>query len=418
MILCMMRIPPAADGHGGSQRAWALVKALASIAPVHFVLLSRRCDVDARTVSLEPLKAIAETITSIDVPEWQPLERTALDWLSPRAADWANLLKSRCQEAPRLSAGALLDIAGQLPVRSAKVLFAGRVPTATIADQLIRQGLLQVDAKAVDLDDIMSRFRLRQVRTESARMGRHWTFLHKLDARLIEQAERRVCLNWDAVSVCSDDDVAALRVAYPRARVMKVPNVIDRSLLPPRAPDGVTRVLFVGNLGFAANVSGLETFVAQAWPRIRARRPDARLVIVGMNPMNVVQRIAEAEDVELHANVPDLEPYYRDSDMVIAPILFGGGTRIKILEAMAYGRPVVATSVGAEGLAITPGVHALVADRMEDFAAAVVRLAEEPQTREGLVAKASRLQRESYGPEELARAVREMVRMPASTLAA
>ena len=413
MILCVMRIPPALEGHGGSQRAWRLLHALSELAPVHFVLISRKADKDAANVSLEPVRRIAETVTSIDIPEWQPAKRNWFGRVSRVHTGWVDLLGMHSHEAPVISARGLRRIAEQLPVRSAETVFAGRLPSAFIIDALIRRGLFHAERKLVDFDDIMSNFRRRQLTSPRGLKGKQTRLLAHIDVALIRRAERAIATTWDAVSVCTDEDVAALRATYPAARVVKVPNVIERPALPPRPPGADIRLLFVGNLEFTPNVHGLQVFVDEAWPLIREGCPHVRLDVVGMFPDDRVRQICALDGISLHPNVPSLEPYYARCDVVIAPILFGGGTRIKILEAMAYGRPVVATRLGAEGLHMEPNRHAILVDTMQEFAAGVLRLCRDPELRERMVQDARALQQSRFGYPALANAVHEMVSGPA-----
>ncbi|WP_420143843.1 glycosyltransferase family 4 protein [Sphingobium sp.] len=224
---------------------------------------------------------------------------------------------------------------------------------------------------------------------------------------MILRKEREIAERWDGIAICSDDDKALLTAKFPDAAIWKVPNVVDKPLLPQRSGAGYN-ILFVGNLSFGPNSHGLATFLAQAWPTVRDALPGARLKVVGMNPSADLHAKLRAADAELHANVPSVTPYYADCDIVIAPIFFGSGTRIKILEAMAFGRPVLSTSLGAEGLGVQDGVHAAIADSMPDFATALIDLADNPEKRTALAEAGRCLQQEYFGPMSMIRAVNNM----------
>ena len=408
MILCVMRIPPALDGHGGSQRAWRLVEALRRHGRVHFVLVCRKTDKDAASVSLAPLEPHVESVTTIDIPEWQATTRAQLRL--PRInTQWADLARFRCHEAPAISAGGLARIAAQLPARDFDLVFAGRLPSAVIAQSLIDRGQLRTRAKVVDFDDIMSRFRDRQRRFDGGSLGHQGRLIARIDTVLIRRAERRIATSWGGVSVCTDEDVQELRESYPAAHVVKAPNVIDRPALPPRAEDGTVRLLFVGNLSFFPNIQGLRVFVEEAWPLIRRAVPRASLSVVGLHPGPEVRQLLQQHGLALNADVPSVAPYYAESDIVLAPILFGSGTRIKILEAMAYNRPVVSTALGAEGLDLVSGRHLLIADAMAEFGAAVVRLAQDRGLRLGLAQAARDFVAREYGVPALETAVDALI---------
>lgn len=407
MILFVTRIPPKADGHGGSQRAMHMLRSLLLLGPVDLLYLYRDGDADAGGDALAQARPLVGACVAMELPEWASPHRRwpGLSW---RSGLLAEIVLRYCAESPRLSARTLRAIAAALPRRRYEVVFAGRLPCATAADALLAAGLIDAGRKVVDLDDIMSRFRERQLATEGPVHGRLWHLAQRIDIRRIRRRERDVLLGWQGVSVCTEEDVALLQARVPEAHVHRVPNVVDRPLLAPGA-GAALRVLFVGSLAFNANLVGLRAFVEGAWGRIKHAVPGARLTVVGMLPSAEVAAELRAAGADLHADVLSVEPYYRDCDIVIAPILFGGGTRIKILEAMAYGRAVVSTTIGAEGLEIVPGRDMLIADAMPDFADAVIRLGTDPALRGALAQAARAHQQQRFGPTAMHDAVATMV---------
>ena len=174
---------------------------------------------------------------------------------------------------------------------------------------------------------------------------------------------------YDMVFVPSDSDAAALG---PDAMV--VPNGVDTARF--RAtPIGADPVLvFTGTLSWAPNIDGLRWFCAEVLPRVRTVVSDVRFNIVGREPLPEVRALARLPGVHVHADVLEVAPWLGSARAAVVPLRIGSGTRLKALEAMAAGRPVVGTAVGLEGLAVDPGVHALVADDPTAFAEAVVRL--------------------------------------------
>jgi glycosyltransferase involved in cell wall biosynthesis len=404
-----MRMPPDRDGHGGSQRAWHLIEALRRQGEVHFVLMFRDQDQDCMATSLAPLAGRVASVTRINIPDWQTADAAKLRVIHPRLWD---LMRVRSIEAPRFSGVVLRRIAASLPLHVPDLVFAGRLCCAVMLQDLIDRRLLRTPRRLVDFDDIMSNFRLRQaVDAEYRWKGQ---VVARIDAALIQRSEGRIATTWDATSVCSDEDVAQLRAAYPAAQVSKVPNIAIRHAPDedsrPRRPDGWFRVLFVGNLSFAPNVAGLIGFVTQAWPLLRQQVPQAVLTVAGFCPKPEIRALAVSAGFELHADVPSLAPFYRETDVTIAPILFGSGTRIKILEAMAFGRTVVSTTVGAEGMGLEHGRHLLIADTMPGFADALSRLAKDPALRQSLAAAAHAYQRAQFGPAAIDDAINAMIR--------
>jgi glycosyltransferase involved in cell wall biosynthesis len=410
MILCVMRIPPDQNGHGASQRAWFLLNALCQLGPVHFVLVCHRNDQGASTTSLTSIESMVESVTKIDIPDIEPTRRRHI---GPLEGGWIDVAKMRSQEAPRISAGGLQRIADQLPIRAADIVFAGRLPSAAIVQALIDKGLLSAKYRFVDFDDLMSKFKGRQLQAESKNLARQGRMLLRFEAAYLRAAETKITRTWDGASVCTDEDMKTLRAIHSSADVHKIPNVIERDQLPSPAPSDKVRLLFVGNLAFPPNVQGFQAFVEQSWPAIRAALPDVELTVVGLNPAPQVLRLVEEYGLDLHQNVPTVMPFYEAADMVIVPILMGSGTRIKILEAMAYGRAIVSTALGAEGLGLEDGRHARIVDGMAGFANAVIDLANDRPARNRMVAAARDFQQENYGPGAMNKAVEAALFMAA-----
>jgi glycosyltransferase involved in cell wall biosynthesis len=401
-----MRMPPDANGHGGSQRAWHLVQALRQHGEVHFVLLYRNNDHDCVNTSLAPLQKLVKSVTSIEIPGWRGLHGRQLGVFHPGIGE---LFKMRSHEAPRLREPDLRAIAARLPERQPDLIFAGRLCTAVIAQALIDHELLAPAERVVDFDDLMSKFRDLQVRKSGGTLGRQGRLLARLDVRIIARAERRIARDWRGISLCTDEDVAALRAASPEAHVVKLPNIVNRDFLPARAPDGRFRLLFIGNLGFSANTAGLAVFLQELWPWLQQNIPQIALDVVGINPPAALAAQLEGLGIALHANVPSVRPYYENCDVVIAPILFGSGTRIKILEAMAYGRPVVSTAMGADGLGLRDGEEILLAPDMQGFGEALLRLARNPELCDAIAGRARAFQQRHYGPEVICEGMRDLL---------
>ena len=152
--------------------------------------------------------------------------------------------------------------------------------------------------------------------------------------------------------------------------------------LPP-APDPV--VAFVALLGWRPNADAAVWLVDEVWPLVRAKRPDARLLLVGRSPGPRVQRLA-APDVTVTGTVPDTRPYLAQARLTVAPLLSGGGTRLKVLESLDVGRPVVATPIGGEGLEDLVGQGVTVTRSAPAMAEAVLDYLGDPEkaTRDGL----------------------------------
>jgi glycosyltransferase involved in cell wall biosynthesis len=190
------------------------------------------------------------------------------------------------------------------------------------------------------------------------------------EAAALRRLERRLLRVADIVSVVSETDRA--RLPPTRGRVIVCPNGHEHPELLPWRTNEPTAV-FVAQLGWKPNVDGALWLGRKVWPLVRAVRPDARLLLVGRQPAPAVRGLA-GPDVEVTGTVPDAQPFLARARCTVAPLSAGGGSRLKILESLAAGRPVVSTRVGAEGLDDLVSHGIVIADDPRSFANAVIAL--------------------------------------------
>jgi glycosyltransferase involved in cell wall biosynthesis len=201
--------------------------------------------------------------------------------------------------------------------------------------------------------------------------------------------ERRALRSFDLVLTFSEVDRDRLALLSPGARLDSVPLSLDVRSLAARTAAEQIDVLFVGYLGWEPNADSLAWFLTEVHPELLRRRPGTRVDIVGAGaPRELADRALAHELVRFHGRVEDVFDFYAKARVVVVPLRIGSGVRVKIVQAMAMGRAVVSTSKGCEGLDLTDGVHLLLADRPEDFAAAVVHLLNDPAARGALGARA------------------------------
>jgi glycosyltransferase involved in cell wall biosynthesis len=221
--------------------------------------------------------------------------------------------------------------------------------------------------------------------------------LLELKARLVARLEARFTRRFDRVIVVSEAERDLLLAGDPTLRVSVVANGVDAGALAPLAEEpGSRELLFVGNLAYRPNADAVRWLAEAILPRVRASLPEARLRVVGRAPPPDLERLAACRGVALEGEVSDLRPHYRRALVCVAPLRAGGGTRLKVLEAMAFARPVVSTTLGCEGLPVRHGEHLLLADTPEDFAASVARLAGDDALRAHLCTAARRLVEERF----------------------
>ncbi|HXF68197.1 MAG TPA: glycosyltransferase [Thermoflexus sp.] len=236
--------------------------------------------------------------------------------------------------------------------------------------------------------------------------------LHWIEAWKVRRYERQKMRIYQACVTCSEADAAFVRRDAPGILIQVIPNGVDLERF---RPTGHSRrdpstLLFMGTMYYYPNIDAVLYFFKEIYPILRRARPDLRVQIVGHRPPPEIQRLAEYPGVEVTGSVPDVRPYYERATVFIVPLRLGGGTRLKIIEAMAMGLPVVSTSVGAEGLEIHPGEDILIADDPQAFADSVLRLLSDPALWRQLSAAGQRLARR-YDWRELTRPLVDLVEM-------
>jgi glycosyltransferase involved in cell wall biosynthesis len=194
-------------------------------------------------------------------------------------------------------------------------------------------------------------------------------------AILMRGWEARHAARFDRCLVVSEIAGQRLRAVAAGTAVSLVPNGVDTAALRPLPEAAVgKRLIFVGHLRYPPNIDAVRFFAHHILPALRARIPEVRLTVVGDGAPGALGEFSGRDDIDLVGRVPSPLPYYQDAHVAVVPLRAGGGTRLKILEAMALGRPVVSTPLGCEGLAVEDGKHLLIADDAEGFVAAVARL--------------------------------------------
>lgn len=225
-------------------------------------------------------------------------------------------------------------------------------------------------------------------------VGGQWRKFRRYEARTLQRADRVIAV--------SEEDAGLLRREYGLSRVDVVDNGVDKEYFGSvRAERDARRVLFLGSLEWRPNLDAVRLLLEEVFPAVVAREPSARLCVVGRNPPAwLAERIRRCPWAELHGNVPDVRPYLTGSGVMAVPLRIGGGSRLKILEALAAGLPVVSTRVGAEGLCLRPDVEITVVEELGDMAAAVVRCLRRPEEARQMAERGREvvLERYDWGP--------------------
>jgi len=245
----------------------------------------------------------------------------------------------------------------------------------------------------------------RHAETKSGRLGR---LLYGAQYKRMLRYEGRTLARFDGVLAVSDVDGQTFARLYPGAvnqPVHVVQTGVDTEYFAPSAPSApipnpespIPSLVFTGSMDWLPNEDAMQFFCRDVLPLVRAEAPDTTLTIVGRAPTPAVKRLADDyAGVRVTGRVDDVRPFVRDAAVYVVPLRIGGGTRLKIFEAMAMGKAVVSTTVGAEGLPVVDGTHVVLADDPPAFARAIVALVGDPDRRTALEAAARALVVERY----------------------
>ena len=189
-----------------------------------------------------------------------------------------------------------------------------------------------------------------------------------MQQRKFERFERWAYSSCDRAIAVSDEDAAIMRSRFGGHAVDVVDNGVDTAMIVPDSSIARDpfRILFLGSLDWRPNIDGAERLLRDIFPQVLQREPRATLQLVGRNPSDALRRLAASPSVQLHANVPDVRPYLANAGILAVPLRVGGGSRLKILEALAAGLPVLTSHIGVEGLHLDAETHVTIADTVEE----------------------------------------------------
>jgi glycosyltransferase involved in cell wall biosynthesis len=231
----------------------------------------------------------------------------------------------------------------------------------------------------------------------------------------MERYERDLLPQFTSVVAVSERDKAYFQRAYGLVNVSTIPTGVDleyftyaRSAALENGDGGT--VVFTGSMDWMANIDGIEFLMESVWPAISRVRPGVRCVIVGRNPPPALVERARSLGLswEFTGFVDDVRPFVRNANVYVIPLRVGGGTRIKVYEAMAMGCPVVSTRIGVEGLPVENGRHYLEADSGDAIASAILSLLADPELRAGLSLQARKYVEEDMSARRAAQAFEQI----------
>ena len=381
ILFVTSRLPwPPSEGH--QLRSWNLLRAAAREHQVDLLSLRRPEDGDG---SAAPLRECAASVATVPLP---PLPSPVRDPLGAGRLLWRSTRGRQPLLVARYVSPAL------------QRAFAERVQRADLVhfDMLPLAGLANAVPPGVPVVLNEHNVECRLLASQAAIEASPWKrAVKRQQVAPLARFERAACERADRVLSCSGPDAEQLAMLAPGARVTVVPNGVDLEFFrgPSADAEDNRTLVFVGGMGWLPNRDGVEYFLADILPRIR-RTHAARLTVIGRSDgLPVPPALADA--VRLAGFVEDLRPQVREAAVYVVPLRAGSGTRLKILEAMAMGKAIVSTRIGAEGIDLQHGEHALLADTPAEFSAAVCRLLDDRELRLRLGSAARALAEREYG---------------------
>lgn len=366
--------PPYPPDDGGRIRTWNLLSAASREHQVTLLAFARR---EADELGCEPLRQVC---CEVHLVPWPKVGR-------PTPAERARLLARRLPVASRVTQSP--EMSGALR----RLLQTQAVDLVHIDHLLLTPFVRDLDrcAKVMNHSDVEETQQRRLLWNDSQRFSAYW-WLKWLEHLLWRSFEIRSLAWFHTHLAVSEKDASHFRRHARGIPVVLVPNGVDTGSFQPSTRTGTAPVLvYVGRMDYRPNVDAVLWFCHRILPSIVSAIPEARLLVVGRDPPEEVRRLATAGPVTVTGTVADVRTYYQQAAVAVVPLRAGGGTRLKILEAMAAGVPVVSTTIGCEGLDVLPGRDLLVADQAQAFAARTVQLLNDEQARAALARSAREL---------------------------
>jgi sugar transferase (PEP-CTERM/EpsH1 system associated) len=227
--------------------------------------------------------------------------------------------------------------------------------------------------------------------------------------------QRKILETVDAILSVSDEEATLMRTrATPSCRVWVVPNGIDSVFLQnstqvKKKEKRKNIIIFCGSLNVSMNIDAVEKFVIKIFPHIKLAIPDSEFWVVGRNPIFRIIQLGQHDGVKIIGNVLDVSPYYERARIAVAPFQYGAGTKLKVLEAMAMGVPLVSTRIGAFGIQAISGKHIIIEDDRMKFAQSVIVLLQNDRLHRSIATQAKELVEKNYTWEKIMRDILDKV---------
>jgi sugar transferase (PEP-CTERM/EpsH1 system associated) len=381
MLTPQLPYPP---HQGTSLRNFNLI---AQLSKRHQVSVLSFLDADQSLESAGPLLDVCEWVDTVPVPQ-RGIGTRLRQMVTTRRPDmawrlWSPAFSQRLAHRLRVSTFDVVQIEAIELAPYLPTIEAARPRPLVVFDDHNCEWLLQKRACLTD-----------------ARIARRWpaAAYSLVQWMRLKRYEADTCRRADRVVAASEADRQAIQSVAPEVPISIVPNGVDLDEYATYSgPAEPFDLVFTGKMDFRPNVDAMLWFCDEVLPIIRHSRPQVRLAVVGQRPHPRLARLKDMPGVALTGWVSDVRPYIAGAAVYVAPLRVGGGTRLKLMQAMAMGSAIVATSLGAEGFPVQGGRHLLLADTPEEFAETVLRLLDDPAQRAELGKAARAFVQAGYG---------------------
>lgn len=368
---------PNRRGGGVAQRAHQWVHRLAAEGAVDVLVVHRRAASASSPSGAE--------LPVVNLSEITPTPERGSYWSAAAAAAGSFMLRQRPyafvgwgREWAFVTAAARQELATRYAGQRWDRLVAFRLQVADYARHFVAAGAVERDGVTIDLDDVESATRASIA--AGLRRCRRWreAILTSCDAQNAQRVEAKALGLFPRAAVCAPSDCAVLKQRLPSVDIEVFPNRLAE-LPPPAVGPAARELLFVGTLGYFPNQEAVLFAMEQLLPRLRKAGEDWTLSIVGYDaPGWLRRRLSNTAGVRFLGAVDRIDQAYRAAGIVLAPLWSGGGTKIKVLEALAYGRPLLATEHAVRGLLLRPSIDYWPADSVDEWVTGCRRIVTEP----------------------------------------
>jgi polysaccharide biosynthesis protein PslH len=256
-------------------------------------------------------------------------------------------------------------------------------------------------ATALDHHNIESSMLVRRASNERNPAKRLY-FLQ--EGHRLRRVERKVCPKFTTNITCSDVDTSDLKRVAPECRVQTIPNPVDTDYFSPGLEDRQPRLIFVGRLNWYPNVQAVRFIVAKLWPAVKRVWPTIEFDLVGAHPPEISLAMSQRDrNFRVHGFVPDVRPLLARASIYVCPIRDGGGTKVKVLDAMAMGKALIAHPVACEGISVSSGENVLFAESADEYVMHIGALLGDDEYRRRLGRGARSLVEQRYGASAIGR---------------